>query len=284
MTEEEWRKSTDPQLAWLRGLASGLKLDLTNSEWLAFTDPQPMLHFLIGSSFPRVQDLETFPSCKGSARKLRLFACACYHRIRHLLPNTLADAAVEVAERVADGILSAVELERATAGLRETLDSLEERWRASRGTEHIALSPTHEALALGLQIVWTEAQKAAYYASSTAYYAVASIAYPDAPCGSSAMAGKQIAEKRVQTNLLRDIFGNLFHSTALDPSWLTWNGGKISNIAKAIFEKRAFDRLPFLADALQEAGCDNEDILNHCRQPGVHVRGCWVVDLLLGKE
>jgi hypothetical protein len=55
-------------------------------------------------------------------------------------------------------------------------------------------------------------------------------------------------------------------------------------LAEAIYDERAFDRLPILADALEEAGCTNADILNHCRQPGEHVRGCWVVDLILGKE
>jgi hypothetical protein len=55
-------------------------------------------------------------------------------------------------------------------------------------------------------------------------------------------------------------------------------------MAQVIYDERKFEDLPFLADALEEAGCDNADILNHCRGPGPHVRGCWVVDLLLGKE
>ena len=55
-------------------------------------------------------------------------------------------------------------------------------------------------------------------------------------------------------------------------------------MAEAIYEERTFEQLPILTDALEDAGCNNSDILNHCRQPGVHVRGCWVVDLLLGKE
>jgi hypothetical protein len=55
-------------------------------------------------------------------------------------------------------------------------------------------------------------------------------------------------------------------------------------LARGIYEDRAFDRMPILADALQDAGCDNEDILDHCRGPEPHVRGCWVVDLLLGKR
>jgi hypothetical protein len=67
----------------------------------------------------------------------------------------------------------------------------------------------------------------------------------------------------------------------VEQSWLTSN---VTALAQSIYDERAFDRLPILANALEDAGCDNADILNHCRQPGEHVRGCWVVDLLLGKE
>jgi hypothetical protein len=87
-------------------------------------------------------------------------------------------------------------------------------------------------------------------------------------------------EKRVQCDLLRDIFGNPFCLVIADPSWVTI---PVQNIAAAIYHEQAFDRLPLLADALEEAGCDNADILAHCRQRGPHVRGCWVVDLLLGQ-
>jgi hypothetical protein len=66
--------------------------------------------------------------------------------------------------------------------------------------------------------------------------------------------------------------------------WRTHNGGTAIKLAKAIYEERTFDRLPILADALEDAGCDNTDILAHCRSGGEHVRGCWVVDLLLGKK
>jgi hypothetical protein len=84
--------------------------------------------------------------------------------------------------------------------------------------------------------------------------------------------------------LIRDIFQNLFRPVAVDPSWLAWNDGTVVKLAQAIYDDRAFDRLPILADALEEAGCDNADILAHCRQTGEHVRGCWVVDLILGKR
>ena len=65
---------------------------------------------------------------------------------------------------------------------------------------------------------------------------------------------------------------------------MAWNAGTVRRIAQAIYDDRAFDRMPILADALEDAGCDNADILNHCRESREHVRGCWVVDLLLGKE
>ena len=59
---------------------------------------------------------------------------------------------------------------------------------------------------------------------------------------------------------------------------------KVKTLAQAIYDDRAFERIPELADALAEAGCSNADILDHCRKPGEHVRGCWVVDLVLGKQ
>ena len=79
---------------------------------------------------------------------------------------------------------------------------------------------------------------------------------------------------------IRDIFGNPFRPVAFDPSWRT---EAAVGIARGIYEDRAFERMPILADALEEAGCCNVDILSHCREPGEHVRGCWVVDLVLGK-
>jgi hypothetical protein len=86
-----------------------------------------------------------------------------------------------------------------------------------------------------------------------------------------------------QTVLLREIIGNPFKGFVIDVSWLCWRTNTVPKLAQAIYDDRAFDRLPILADALEEAGCDNTDMLDHCRRPGEHVRGCWVVDLLLGK-
>ena len=77
------------------------------------------------------------------------------------------------------------------------------------------------------------------------------------------------------------VFGNPFRPVVADPTWLKPTA---VSIASSIYADRAFDRLPILADALEEAGCAHADVLLHCRTPGEHVRGCWVVDMVLGKE
>ena len=87
--------------------------------------------------------------------------------------------------------------------------------------------------------------------------------------------------REAEVYLIHDICGNPFRTTPLDPHWLTY---QVRHLAEGIYANCVFDSLPILADALEDAGCTNADILNHCRQPGDHVRGCWVVDLLLGKE
>jgi hypothetical protein len=84
-----------------------------------------------------------------------------------------------------------------------------------------------------------------------------------------------------QADLARDVFGNPFRDVSTSATWAT---STVTNLARAMYEDRAFDRLPILADALEEAGWADTDILNHCRGPGPHVRGCWVVDLILGKS
>jgi hypothetical protein len=91
-------------------------------------------------------------------------------------------------------------------------------------------------------------------------------------------------ERKVQCALLRDIFGNPFRPAAFNPAWRAWRDGTLTHLAQAIYDDRAFDRLPILADALEEAGCADRGLLDHCRGPGPHVRGCWAVDLVLGKS
>ena len=88
-------------------------------------------------------------------------------------------------------------------------------------------------------------------------------------------------ERASQTALVRDIFGNPFRPVAFAPAWRT---DTVKSLAAQMYESRDFSAMPILADALQDAGCDSTDILAHCRSNGPHVRGCWVVDLVLGRE
>jgi hypothetical protein len=100
----------------------------------------------------------------------------------------------------------------------------------------------------------------------------------------SAKDAVRAAARKVQGDLLREIFGNPFRAAlAIDASLLRWNDGLIPRLAAAAYEGRAFDRLPILADALEEAGCSDADLLGHLRGPGPHVLGCCAVDALLGK-
>jgi hypothetical protein len=88
-------------------------------------------------------------------------------------------------------------------------------------------------------------------------------------------------EVNEQVRLVLDIFGNPFRPVTANAHWLT---STVVTLAEGIYQEKAFDRLPILADALQDAGCSNEDVLNHCLQPGRPTRGCWVIDPLTGRR
>jgi hypothetical protein len=117
-----------------------------------------------------------------------------------------------------------------------------------------------------------------------AWYAAASnptIAARNAARSAQAGVGCEADELRAQASLVREVFGNQFRPVSLDLSWLTSGAVKL---AEAIYEERAFARMPDLADELEKASCTDLEILSHCRGPGPHVRGCWMLDLLLGKK
>lgn len=253
---------------------------MTEAVWLTSADPRPMLRYLIGTDEVRVQSVEAFPDSRGSNRKLRLFACACYHRLDHLLPHPAARAAVQVAERFADGAAGVAEFLQAGAGVRGLGADLEPRWRASVGEERAALHPTHAALALAGVACWWEPQKAAWYAASNAHLEYPYLADPGVGVHSPERWEGELAERRAQSDLIREVFGNPFRAGRFDAAWRT---EAAVALAAGIYAEAAFDRLPVLADALEDAGCADPDILSHCRGDGPHVRGCWVVDLVLGK-
>jgi hypothetical protein len=214
---------------------------MTEAEWLACEDPQPMLEFLRG---------------KVSDRKLRLFACGCCRRVEQFLGED-SNRDVQVAEKFADGLASEDELWRAHANYAADED------------------PALDAAADSDAFPYTAAH-AAYKAACIAAHQWKPIRYDPA------FQERMTREQKVHCKLLCCIFGPLpFRSIALDPSWLT---PAVTSLATAIYQERAFDRLPILADALEDAGCGNQEVLSHLRSGGEHCRGCWPLDLVLGKE
>jgi hypothetical protein len=95
--------------------------------------------------------------------------------------------------------------------------------------------------------------------------------------------GTKMITEDEDCDLLREILGNPLRSMIIERAWLRWNGECVTKIAQGIYERSDFSRMPILADALEEAGCDQPEILAHCRGPDCHVKGCWVLDLLLGR-
>jgi hypothetical protein len=91
------------------------------------------------------------------------------------------------------------------------------------------------------------------------------------------------SERKHQARVLRCIFGNPFRPVILDLAILTWHGGLLVSMARRMYGSRDFSDMPVLADAMEETGWQDQDILSHCRSGGEHVRGCWAIDLLLGK-
>jgi hypothetical protein len=200
-----------------------------------------------------------------NARKLRLFACACCRRVWPYLPDGRSRAAVEAAEGFADGAVTRAQLAAAARGAR----------RATAGTldERVAgWSPDAEEYAARAVEYAAGLDKKNFRLGFAAWQAAMGVGQTRARTATQ--------EKCVQAALLRCIFGNPFRPVTLNPSWLT---STVVSLAAGVYADRAFDRLPILADALQDAGCDSADVLDHCRGPGAHVRGCWVVDLVLGK-
>jgi len=131
--------------------------------------------------------------------------------------------------------------------------------------------------------------KAVHSVTSFSFGSTALVALAAVDNGAPIVSRRKIAtEELQQMEILRDIAGNPFRPVTFSPCSRT---ATVTNLAQTIYDDRQlpsglFDnqRMTVLADALEEAGCDNKDILDHCRSGGEHVRGCWVVDLVLGKE
>jgi hypothetical protein len=227
---------------------------MTEAEWLACKDPAPMLEFLRG---------------KASDRKLRLFAVACCRRVWRWMSDQRTRTGVQTAEKFADGSVGSAERDGASEGTAQAWRNFGP-WHVYQSTRaaHYSLDTRPDILAMAAQ----EVVNAKWNYTKDTYSCE----------GDSPRAQRTISrEKAYQAKLIRDIFGNSFCPIAVDLAWLT---STVRSLAEGIYADRAFDRLPILADALQDAGCENADILDHCRSDGPHARGCWVVDLVLGKE
>ncbi len=209
-----------------------------------------------------------------SERKRRLFACVCCHAIRDFLDERDWNS-VLAAEEYADGEITLSEFTATSYGSNPQWD------RSAREVAFCALvSCTTTDKPTELDTTWVYAALALHMSETGEkiddWPQVHSLERNAFHFGSSVATRCKVDF----SPLLRCIFGNPFRPVAVDPQWLT---STVTQLAQGIYDDRAFDRLPILADALQDAGCDNADVLNHCRDNGPHARGCWVVDLVLGK-
>ena len=191
-----------------------------------------------------------------SDRKTRLCAAACCRLVSHLLIDRRSRETITLAERLADDSGNRKEARLADRlglrGLRWVVTLGEKYERAGRAVRILAALDRYNTVGHVIQYA-EEAVRAENLATTILPRAA---------------------------GIVRDLFGNPFAPIAV-PVRLT---ATAYSLAQSIYIDRAFDRLPILGDALEDAGCTNRDILDHCRQPGEHVRGCWVVDLVLGKS
>jgi hypothetical protein len=237
---------------------------MTEAEWLACAGPTPMLDFLRGTA---------------SERKLRLFACACVRRAWHLLTDT-GRQAVEAAEVYADGMIGKEPLQAVRRAAYEPI------------ADSIAVAEMTWALGTPLSPPESAADAALGACDDMGNDSGRSIAPLHAAERAQAALGWTRAESATQAALLRDVLGNPFRRPPPPPAAiLAWNDGTVRRLAEGIYGERLMPagtlnnaRLAILADSLLDAGCDDEELLAHLRSEGPHVRGCWAVDGVLGKE
>jgi hypothetical protein len=186
-----------------------------------------------------------------SPRKGRLFTVGCCYHIWGFMKDRRSRAAVQVAERFAEGEASREELCLAHEAACDAVDEAERS-----NARNIAQAATAASDPGGAQ---------AFLACDCTRISVGTVV------------------REAELALAIELFGNPFRAVYVDPSLLSWNDGLVVKIAQGIYEERAFDRMPILHDALLDAGCDDEALLSHCRNAKGHVRGCWAIDLLTGR-
>ena len=226
---------------------------MTEAEWSAQRrHPQAMVNEL--------RRIGKVTRTKAGKRKLRLFGCGCCRLVWDLLADPRLRRAVEVAERFAEGNGRKDELRTSFNSILElTLGGYApgDPGIQARTAAHMALSATTDS-------------------ALACTFDVTAMPLPLAGYTEAGASGDEIL-----CNLLRCVFGNPFRAVSTDASW---RSSTVVALAQGMYAERAFDRMPILADALEETGCTDAEILGHCRGPGPHVRGCWVVDLILGKS
>jgi hypothetical protein len=226
---------------------------MTEKRWLKATDPAEMLEFL---------------GQRAGDRKLRLFGCACCRRVWHIATMAKLKEALALLEDFIEGKAKDRDRGRAHKLGGEVLES-----RASDGQQ-----------CLGAE-VWKAARKT-FNRKEYKFYdfgesAAAGLGWAAGGVHPTFTTTKE-RERKEQAKLVRELFGNPFRPVAFSANWRTPDA---MALARQIYESRYFGAMPILADALQDAGCDSDDILSHLRDPhATHVRGCWALDLVLGKE
>jgi hypothetical protein len=256
---------------------------VTEQEWDRCADPEVMLECLLG---------------RASDRKLRLFAASCCRRIWHLLEGERNRRVVEAVEAFADELIGSVALEvarEAAQGASSAGPFASAAWSAAHAAD-AATAADLRAGRRGAPTLPPMGGEAASVAHDAADAVGSSAADGPAAAGvpkqiaESARDGALASERRCQAELLRCIFGNPVRPVAADPAWRAWHGGAIPKLAQAVYQERDVPsghldaaRLAVLADMLEEAGCSDPQLLGHLRGPGPHLRGCFALDLQLGK-
>jgi hypothetical protein len=206
-------------------------------------------------------------------RKLRLFGCACCRLVWHNLVHRESKAAIEAAERYADGAISAEEMHAAAEAARACSAGGPARGADRRGRQKYA---EYVSWVSAVEVAWAEGKGGWPYWERL-------VEIPSHVLQAARFQRFGLNEEAMEAALcdrLRDVFGNPFRPVTVAPEWQT---PTVMTLARSIYEGRSFDGLPVFADALEESGCTERALLGHCREDREHVLGCWALDALLGK-
>jgi hypothetical protein len=237
---------------------------MTESEWLACENVRKLIQSVFVSNLHSFHEFgEHLGLLKPSQidRRYRLFACNSLRQVWDRI-SPVGQFAVELAEQFVDGEATYRDLVAIRARIHESVGI----GRFERWTHSLAEVLFRRPAAAGISVTQRSARFAAFSSASEFF--------DQLDIDEGPTFGRSLSY------LFREIFGNPFRPVTLNAYWLT---STVLALANGIYSDRAFERMPILADSLQDAGCDNEDILNHCREQREHLRGCWVVDLLTGR-